>query len=301
MAARNPYLASERRLRIVFLAPALLVIAAVLFLPLFYAVRNSFYRINLARVYEGERFIGFGNYRQAFADPYFINALLISLVITVAVVALELVIGLFLALLLNRPLERRLAPGGRRTFRTLAILPVVLPPVVVGLMWRFIFQYTGLANYLLMLAGFHPVAWTGPLTGLVTIIVTIVWQNVPFSFLLILAGLQSIPPDLIDSAMVDGASGAQRLTRLYLPLIRPVIFLILTIRTMDALRTFDEAFILTGGGPGRSTETISLFIYVNSFSFFNIGYGSALSILLLLMLMVITVFYMRLVYGGEQP
>ncbi len=299
--ARNEYLVSERRLRIAFLAPALVVIVAVLALPLVYAVRNSFYRINLARAYEGERFIGFGNYRQAFSDPYFINALLISLIITVAVVALELVIGLFLALLLNRPLERRLAPGGRKTFRTLAILPVVLPPVVVGLMWRFIFQYTGLVNYLLMVLGFHPVAWTGQLTGIITIIVTIVWQNVPFSFLLILAGLQSVPPDLIDSAMVDGASGAQRLTRLYLPLIRPVIFLILTIRTMDALRTFDEAFILTGGGPGRSTETISLFIYVNSFSFFNIGYGSALSILLLLMLMAITVFYMRLVYGREQP
>ncbi len=158
--ARNEYLVSERRLRIAFLAPALVVIVAVLALPLVYAVRNSFYRINLARAYEGERFIGFGNYRQAFSDPYFINALLISLIITVAVVALELVIGLFLALLLNRPLERRLAPGGRKTFRTLAILPVVLPPVVVGLMWRFIFQYTGLVNYLLMVLGFHPVAWT---------------------------------------------------------------------------------------------------------------------------------------------
>jgi multiple sugar transport system permease protein len=296
---KNEYLASERRLRIAFLSPALIIIAAVLFVPLAYAVRNSFYRINLARSYQGEQFIGLRNYIQAFSDPYFINSLLVSLVITIAVVSLELVIGLFLALLLNKPLERRMV-SGKRLFRTLAILPVVLPPVVVGLMWRFMFQYTGIINYLLTVAGLSPVAWTNPFTGIVTIIATIVWQNVPFSFLLILAGLQSVPPDLIDSAMVDGASGAQRLTRLYLPLIRPIIFLILTIRTMDALRTFDEAFILTGGGPGRSTETISLFIYTNSFSFFNIGYGSALSMILMLMLMFITVFYMRLIYGREQ-
>jgi multiple sugar transport system permease protein len=179
------------------------------------------------------------------------------------------------------------------------ILPVILPPVVVGLMWRFMFQYTGVINFIMMAIGFKSVDWTTHITGVMTIITTVVWQNVPFSFLLILAGLQSVPTDLIESSMVDGASGSQRLFHIYLPLIKPIIFLILTIRTMDAFRTFDEAFILTGGGPGRSTETVSLFIYRNSFSFFDVGYGSALSILLLLLLMIITVFYMRLIYSGR--
>jgi multiple sugar transport system permease protein len=217
----------------------------------------------------------------------------------VFIVGLELVIGLFLALALNRPLEQYLA-GGKKLFRTLAILPVVLPPVVVGLMWRFMFQYTGLINYLLLIIGIEPVDWTTQTTGIITVIITIVWQNIPFSFLLILAGLQAIPKDLFDASRVDGASGSQRLWRIYLPLLRPVIFLILTIRTMDAIRLFDEAFILTGGGPGRTTETISLFIYRDSFSFFHIGYGSALSMLLLLILMVITVFYMRLIYTKDE-
>jgi multiple sugar transport system permease protein len=175
----------------------------------------------------------------------------------------------------------------------------VLPPVVVGLMWRFMFQYTGIINYCFTLVGLSPVDWTTQITGLISIIITIVWQNIPFSFLLILAGLQSIPNDLIDASMVDGASGAQRLLKIYLPLIRPVIFLILTIRTMDAIRLFDEAFVLTGGGPGRSTETISLFIYRNSFSFFHVGYGSALSIILLFILMIISIFYMRMIYTRE--
>jgi multiple sugar transport system permease protein len=295
---RSEYFRSETRIKIFFLSPALITLAVVLILPVLFGVRNSFYQINLAKMYEGERFIGVGNYVKALSDIYFIRALLVSLTTTFFIVALELVIGLFLALALNRPLEHYLSRG-KRLFRTLAILPVILPPVVVGLMWRFMFQYTGIINYCLTLVGLRPVDWTTRITGIISIIITVVWQNIPFSFLLILAGLQSIPHDLIDASMVDGASGAQRLQKIYLPLIRPVIFLILTIRTMDAIRLFDEAFVLTGGGPGRSTETISLFIYRNSFSFFHIGYGSALSIILLFILMVISVFYMRMIYTRE--
>jgi multiple sugar transport system permease protein len=166
----------------------------------------------------------------------------------------------------------------------------------MGLMWRFMFQFTGLVNYLLMLTGSRPVDWTTPTTGLATIVIATVWQNVPFSFLLVLAGLQAIPADLVDASMVDGASGAQRVRHLLVPLLKPVLFIILTIRTIDVIRLFDEAYILTGGGPGRSTETISLFIYRNSFSFFDIGYGSALSMLLFVFLMLISGFYVRFVY-----
>jgi len=280
------------------LAPAAITIFLVVLVPLGYALRDSLYRINISMLYQGEKFLGLGNYVQALKDPDFYNSLVVTTVITVLGVAVELVLGLMLALLLNRPLES-VHFRGKRVFRTLVILPVILPPVVVGLMWRFIFQYSGVINFLLISMGLHSVDWTTQYTGVITIITTVVWQNVPFSFLLILAGLQSVPPDLIESSMVDGASGRQRLFHIYLPLIKPIIFLILTIRTMDAFRTFDEAFILTGGGPGRSTETVSLFIYRNSFSFFDVGYGSALSILLLLLLMVITVFYMRLIYAGR--
>ncbi len=295
---KSEYFRSERRIKIFFLSPALITLGTVLILPVLYGVRNSFYHINLAKMYEGERFVGFGNYIKAFSDIYFINALLVSLTTTFFIVTLELIIGLFLALTLNRPLELYMSKG-RKVFRTLAILPVVLPSVVIGLMWRFMFQYTGIINFFFTVLGFSPVDWTTKITGIITIIITIVWQNIPFSFLLILAGLQSIPNDIIDASLVDGASGFQRLWKIYLPLIRPVIFLILTIRTMDVIRLFDEVFVLTGGGPGRSTETISLFIYRNSFSFFHIGYGSALSILLLFILMIITIFYMRLIYKRE--
>lgn len=296
---RSAYFRSERRIKIAFLSPALVTLSLVLIFPLIYCLRNSLYKINLAKMYAGERFVGLDNYVKGLTDQYFIDALIISVIITIAVVALELIFGLLLALILNRPLERRLYRG-RRLFRTLAILPVVLPPVVVGLMWRFMFQYTGVINYLLMQIGLSPVDWTTQVTGIISIIITIVWQNVPFSFLLILAGLQSIPRELIDAAIVDGASGLQRVLKLYIPLIKPVIFLVITIRTMDAMRLFDEAYVLTGGGPGRSTETISLFIYRNSFSFFNIGYGSALAMILLIFLMFITVFYMRLIYKGVE-
>jgi multiple sugar transport system permease protein len=289
------YFRSERAIRVAFLAPSLLTIGVVLVAPLVYCVRNSFYAYNLAKMYEGFHFVGLENYLQAIRDPYFAGALGVSALVTVAVVSLELLIGFALALMLSRPLERRSALL-RKSFRTLVILPVVLPPVVMGLMWRFMFQYTGLVNYLLSLAGSRPVDWTTPTTGIATIVVATVWQNVPFSFLLVLAGLQAIPTDLVDASMVDGASSAQRVRHLLVPLLRPVLFIILTIRTIDVVRLFDEAYILTGGGPGRSTETISLFIYRNSFSFFDIGYGSALSMLLFVFLMLISAFYVRFVY-----
>jgi multiple sugar transport system permease protein len=289
------YFRSERMIRVAFLAPALVTIAVVLIAPLVYCIRNSFFAYNLAKMYEGFRFVGLENYLQAVRDPYFAGALGVSALVTVAVVSLEMVIGFALALMLSRPLEHR-SSLLRKGFRTLVILPVVLPPVVMGLMWRFMFQYTGLINYLLTLTGSRPVDWTTPTTGLATIVIATVWQNVPFSFLLVLAGLQSIPSDLIDASMVDGASGIQRVRHLLLPLLRPVLFIVLTIRTIDVVRLFDEAYILTGGGPGRSTETISLFIYRNSFSFFDIGYGSALSMLLFVFLMLISGFYIRFVY-----
>jgi len=282
------------------LAPAAITIFVVVLVPLAYAFRDSLFRINISMLYQPEKFLGLGNYVQALRDPDFYNSIVVTTLITVIGVSIELVLGLLLALLLNRPLES-VRFRGKRVFRTLVILPVILPPVVVGLMWRFMFQYTGIINFLLMSIGMKSVDWTTRVTGVMTIIATVVWQNIPFSFLLILAGLQSVPVDLIESSMVDGASGVRRLFHIYLPLIKPIIFLILTIRTMDAFRTFDEAFILTGGGPGRSTETVSLFIYRNSFSFFDVGYGSALSMLLLLLLMIITVFYMRLIYSGQGP
>lgn len=297
---RSEYFRSENRIKFAFLSPALLIIIIVLIIPLIYAIRNSFYKLNLAKVYEGQHFIGFSNYINAFKDPYFLHAILVSFIITVAVVSLELIIGLFLALLLNEPLEKRL-PHGKKVFRTLAILPVILPPVIVGLMWRFMYQYTGIINYLLKtILRIDPINWTTKITGVISIIIATVWQNVPFSFLLILAGLQAIPQDLVEAARVDGAAGSRLLRHIYLPLLKPVIFIVLTIRTMDAIRLFDEAYILTGGGPGRATETISLFIYTNSFSFFNIGYGSALAIILLLLLMIVTYFYMRMIYRGEE-
>ncbi len=297
---RSEYFRSENHIKFVFLSPALLIIIIVLIIPLIYALVDSFYKLNLSKIYEGRHFIGFSNYINAFKDPYFLNAILVSVIITVAVVSLELIIGLFLALLLNKPLEKRL-PRGKKIFRTLAILPLMLPPVIVGLVWRFMYQYTGIINYLLKtILRIDPINWTTKITGIISIIITTVWQNVPFSFLLILAGLQAIPQDLVEAAMVDGSTDNGLLRHIYLPLLKPFIFVILTIRTMDVIRLFDEAYILTGGGPGRATETISLFIYTNSFSFFNIGYGNALSIILLLLLMIVTYFYMRMIYGREE-
>jgi ABC-type sugar transport system permease subunit len=146
-------------------------------------------------------------------------------------------------------------------------------------MWSFLFQYTGVINYMLMELHIGAVNWSTTETGIASIIVVVVWENVPFSMIVFLAGLQSIDPELEAAARVDGATGLQRFRSITLPLMRPFVLIVLAIRTMDLLRLFDEAYILTGGAPARTTETLSELVYTETFTYFNIGDGAALAIM----------------------
>lgn len=268
-----------------FALPALLVIVATLLFPIVYNLWLSFHRYNIAQPYLGHRFLGLSNYLDAIHSEFFWNALRNTALVTFGGLLIEIPIGFALALSLNRRLR------GHRFFQFVFILPLLLVPAVAATMWRFIFQYDGLANSILQLLHLHPVNWATTSLGLVTIIVVVTWQNTPFSMIVMLAGLQSLDPSLMDAAHVDGAGPWQRFRYVMFPLLKPFLLIVLSIRTMDLLRVFDEGYVLTGGGPGRSTELLSQLVYTNSFQFFDVGRGSAISVIQTLIIIAVLAVY----------
>jgi ABC-type sugar transport system permease subunit len=256
-----------------FVAPALLTLAATFVYPLGYNLWLSLHTYNLSELYLGIHFVGLQNYAVELADPYFWSALRNSLIVTFASLALELPIGMALAMMLHR----RVRWSG--VLRFLIILPLLLIPAVTAYMWSFMFQYDGVVNYVLRLVHVGAVNWAATTTGLISVIIVTVWGNASFSLIIFLAGLQSVDPELWAAAKVDGAGPVKRFLYVTLPLMRPFILVVLAIRTMDLLRLFDEGYILTGGAPARTTETLSQVVYTDTFTYFNIGQGSALAVM----------------------
>jgi multiple sugar transport system permease protein len=258
---------------LLFIAPALIALAATFLYPLTYNLWLSLHSYNLAELYRGIQFVGLRNYAEILRDPYFWNGFRNSAGLTLTCLALELPIGMVLALILQERVK------GHSAFRFIFILPLLLIPSVTAYMWRFMFQYDGIVNYLLGLAHIGAINWTTATTGLISVAITVVWQNAPFSFIIFLAGLQTIDPDIWAAARMDGAGALRRFVHVTLPLMRPFILVVLVIRSMDVLRLFDEGFVLTGGAPARETETLSQLVYTDTFVFFDIGRGSTLAIL----------------------
>ena len=233
----------------------------------------SLHSYNLAELYLGIHFVGLANYAAELRDSQFWSALRNSGVITVGCLVLELPIGMALALTLHGRVP------GHSFFRFIFIVPLLLIPAVTAYMWRFMFQYDGIINYLLESVHVGPINWSTTASGLASVVITVVWQNASFSFIIFLAGLQSINPEFWDAAKVDGAGPIQQFIHVTLPLMRPFILVVLVVRTMDLLRLFDEGYILTGGAPARKTETLSQMVYTSTFTFFDMGQGSAITVL----------------------
>jgi multiple sugar transport system permease protein len=256
-----------------FVAPALLTLAATFVYPVGYNIWLSLYSYNLSELYLGIHFVGFQNYATELSDPYFWTALRNSLLVTLMSLALELPVGMALAMMLHRRVR------WHGVFRFLIILPLLLIPAVTAYMWRFMFQYDGIVNYALNLVDIGAVNWATTTTGLASVIIVTVWGNASFSLIVFLAGLQSVDPELWAAAKVDGAGPMKRFLHITLPLMRPFILVVLAIRTMDLLRLFDEGYVLTAGAPARTTETLSQVVYTDTFTYFNIGQGSALAVM----------------------
>ncbi len=220
--------------------------------------------------------VGLDNYRLLLGDQKFWNGLWVTFYLYVIALAAQLVLGLYLALLLNR--VRRF----RRLLRSLLISPFVLPPVVVGLMWLVILDPSiGAANYLLAALGLPPSLWLAS-PGLVVPTVALIntWQWTPFIALILLAGLQALPADVFEAAAINGAHGFALLRRITLPLLAPSIVTAATLRSVDLLRFFDVIYVTTQGGPGDASETLNIYGFRQGFVFLNIGYACALMVAL---------------------
>ncbi len=278
-----------------FLAPAMLLLLAFTVFPLFYIVRLSLYRMTPG----GETFAGAANFLRLFRDSFFYESVWHTLLFAGGALLLELGLGLALALLLDSQIR------ARGLWRSLFLLPMILPPVVVGVIWRLIYNPNfGVLNGALQLLGVDTTRLTwlaDPSVALLSIILVDVWEWTPFVFLILLAGLQAIPEEPYEAARMDGSSGWQTFRHITLPLLRPAILVAVLLRTMDLLRIFDQVFILTQGGPGGATETISLYIYKTAFRFFDFGYAAAMSLALLLVTVVLSQIYIRLLRRrGEE-
>lgn len=282
----------ERALPYLLVAPTLLVLFTLSIYPLFYAVRVSLQ----TGVGPGARWT-LQNFTRLASDSFFLSALAHTLIYATVALTLEFLLGLGLALLLNREMR------ARSLFRATLLVPLMLPPVVVGVVWRLMLNPNfGAINGTLKSFGLNtgPLLWTAsPKLALASVIAVDVWQWTPFVFLVLLAGLQAIPQEPYEAALIDGSSAWQTFRHITLPLLKPAILIALLLRTMDLLRVFDQIFILTEGGPGFATETISLYIYRAAFRFGNFGYAAAMSFVLLLLTNIISLTYIRLLQRQE--
>jgi ABC-type sugar transport system permease subunit len=276
--------------------PAVLTIVLVALFPLVWTVWESLHLHDLRMPWLGRPFVGLDNYLEAFGDPRFHGALWHTLFFAVTSVSLEILIGLWLALALNRAFR------GRGLVRAAVLVPWAIPTVVSALLWRFMFEgQTGIVNSALVGLGLirEPVVWLiHPYAAWVPVILADVWKTTPFVALLLLAGLQNIDASLYEAARIDGASVWRQFRHVTLPLLKPALLVALIFRTLDAFRVFDLIYALTGGGPGTSTEPIALYTFNALLQNLQFGYGSALSVIVFVLTFSLALIYIKFL-GAE--
>lgn len=273
-----------------FVAPAVGILVFTCLYPVFKGFELSFYDWSLGTPISSRKYVGWENFVWAWQDPALLNSIKVTVVFTACSVLAELFLGLAIAFLLEKGIR------GIAIFRTIFIVPIMIAPVVVGLLWRYLFDANfGLINYLFLLAGFEPKIWLGtPGLAMPAVIVTDIWQWTPFMFILFLAGLQSLPKDPVEAAEVDGASGWQVIRLVKLPLLAPVIWVAVILRIIDAFRSLEVMFIMTFGGPGRETEVLSLNIYKTAFMSQRLGLAAVNAIFLLAFILVLSVAFLTI-------
>ena len=266
----------------VFMAPAVIIMGLALLYPLAYMIYGSFRAWDPSQNISETEFVGLKNYITLFFDPAFRESLSVTLTFAFAVVTAELAIGVGLALLLDRNIR------GMSVLRTLFILPMMIAPVVVGLMWRYMYHPTvGTINKTLKSMGFESVDWLGQ-HALLSVIIADIWQWTPFIFILSLAALQSLPRSALEAAKIDGATGWQQIRYIKLPLMMPVLIVTGLLRLIDAFKVLEVILVMTEGGPGLSTEIIALRISRTATEFRELGVAAAMSNYLLLLLLILT-------------
>jgi multiple sugar transport system permease protein len=278
-----------------FLLPAVAILALGLMVPLYNSVMLSFYDWGFGQPWSARRFLGFANFERLVTDPTVWRSVRTTFVFGFWVVTLEMLIGVGLALLLEK------AVRGASFIRTIFVMPLMIAPVVVGLIWRYLLDArNGIINYylteigealpFLQGLGFRAQTWLAdPTLAMVSIIVSDVWQWTPFVFMIVLAGLQGLPGDVMEAAYIDGANWWKMTWHVKLPMLRNILLIALLMRIIDVFRALEVIFIMTGGGPGSSTRVLSLTLFQTAFTSQDLGYAATIALLLSVILIVFSI------------
>jgi len=274
------------------LIPAVVLLLFIIVIPLLYSLVMSLFDWNLQTGYP-PRFVGIGNLIEAFfKDDRFLSSIWRTIIIGVPVITAQVIIGMILALQLSK-IEKF-----RAFFTSILIIPVMVSPMISGMAWRMVFvpRY-GILNYILRLLhiiGDKEIDWLGtPKLALIAVIIVEIWRMMPFVMMILLAGLQSINPELYEASAIDGASGWQQYFLIILPLLSAPLMVAILIRIIDVFSLFGTIYTLTQGGPGGATETVSYYIYQQGFKFMRIGYASLLSYVVVCVVMVLVILSLR--------
>jgi multiple sugar transport system permease protein len=268
-------------------SPIVIFIVGMIAAPLVYAAYLS---LTDASVGQSEHFVGLANYRKMLQDPLFWSGLRVTLELYVVSLAVQLTLGVYLGLLLNR------ITFLRRLVRTALIAPFLMPSVVIGMMWLVVLDPSiGVANFLIQQLGFAPSAWLSSPHFVVPMLAILdTWQWTPFVALLILGGVQTLPQSVYEAASVDGVSRRQVFLHLTLPLLGPTILTAAVLRSVDLLRFFDLIYIMTNGGPGNASLSLNVYAFQRGIDYFDMGYGTTLMIALSLIVCLVVVGLARL-------
>lgn len=274
--------------------PALLVILFLTVYPILNTVYLSFFKYNYLS--GDKKFIGFENFITIAADPVFRTAFLNTLTFSIIATVCEVGLGIFLALMFYGEFRFK------RQFMIIVIFPMMVSTMVVCAVWKVLYHYDiGLLNHILRSLNLNPVGWLiSPDRALFSVILVDIWQWTPFAFLVIQAGLASIPREIFEASSIDGAGYFKNLFHVTLPILRSQILLVVMLRTIDTFRLFGKVYALTQGGPGNATETVSYYIYREGFSYFNLGRASAAALYVLLAIALIALFYIKGIMKEEN-
>jgi multiple sugar transport system permease protein len=273
---------------LIFLVPGMAYLILIRIVPALFTIALSFTDWNLKQG-QYPAFVGVQNYSEILTDAPFLESIWRSVVFTVVATAIELVLGLAVAIYIHREFL------GKGVARAVLLMPMVIAPAVVGLIWYILFHSSiGPLNAALDVFGIGPIGWlTDPTMAFVSLVITDIWHHMPFMFLLSLSALQTIPAELYESAEVDGATRWQKFTEITLPMIRDTLFVAIILRSVEAFEIFAEPFVMTGGGPGSATEMVSMHIYRTAFLFFDMGKAAAMIVVSVALIGALYAMYLR--------
>jgi multiple sugar transport system permease protein len=276
------------------LLPAIVILAGLVLYPLVFNIDLSLYKVSILNIRaKAWQWQGLGNYLRVLTDPFTHASIIRTIIFVFASVAIQLVVGLGVALAFNVKFR------GKVLLLALALIPMMVPPIAVGIAWRMLLSYDwGIVNYAISFVGIPPQQWlSNPYLAMVSVIALQVWYGVSFVMLVFLGGLAGLPRDPYEAAAIDGATSWQQFRHLTVPMLKPIILVLVSLKVVDALREFDLIYALTGGGPGTATRVFSLELYTVAYQRGDFGTSAAQTLLLLVIMLLLSIPLVRQLIG----